>query len=357
LKKLLSEILTEYHTIQLLYKTKNIVQKVSLGVDAGSKHIGLSVTTENKVLFEADVELRSDITSLLSSRKQLRRTRRNKTRYRKPRFLNRVSTKKKGWLAPSIRQKIDVHLTVVEKVHKILPISKIIVETASFDIQKIQNPEIEGKEYQQGQQLNFWNVRKYVMHRDNHTCWYCKGKSGDKILNVHHIESRKVGGDAPNNLITLCETCHKKLHAGKIKLNIERGVRFRYAAFMGIMRWSFYNKLKQLYPDVSLTFGYITQNTRIENNLEKEHYIDARCISGNPLAQSNGEYFYIKKVRYHNRQIHKCTIYSPKKKKETKKKENVFNQELPQKRKKKPIDKHKIAIAGEIKKKSSPLRS
>jgi len=336
-------------TIQLLYETENIVQKVSLGVDAGSKHIGLSATTENKVLFEADVELRSDITSLLSSRKHLRRGRRNKKRYRKPRFLNRVSTKKKGWLAPSIRQKIDVHLTVVEKVHKILPISKIIVETASFDIQKIQNPEIEGKKYQQGEQLNFWNVRKYVMHRDNHTCHHCKGKSGDKILNVHHIESRKIGGDAPNNLITLCETCHKKLHAGKIKLDIERGKRFRYATFMGIMRWSFYNKLKQLYPDVSLTFGYITQNTRIENNLEKEHYIDARCISGNPLAQSNGEYFYIKKVRCHNRQIHKCTIYSPKKKKEI-----ATNQGLSKTRGNKPIDKHKIAIAGVKRRNQAP---
>ena len=63
---------------------------------------------------------------------------------------------------------------------------------------------------------------------------------------------------------------------------------FRDATFMGIMRWAFYSKLKELYPNVSLTYGYITKNTRIENDLPKDHYIDARCISGNPLAVSDG---------------------------------------------------------------------
>ena len=77
---------------------------------------------------------------------------------------------------------------------------------------------------------------------------------------------------------------------------------------MGIMRWAFYNKLKEIYPDVSHTYGYITKNTRIENNLPKEHYIDARCISGNPKAVSDGTVYYQKKVRCHNRQIHKNTI-------------------------------------------------
>ena len=243
-----------------------------MGIDAGSKHIGVSATTESKVLYEADVELRNDIVDLLSIRRQNRRTRRNrKTRYRKPRFNNRVSIKKEGWLAPSIRQKIENHLTVVRKVHEILPITKIIVETASFDIQKIKNPGISGVEYQQGEQLDFWNVREYILWRDGHVCQCCKGKSKDKILNVHHIESRKTGGDAPNNLITLCETCHTGYHKGIVKLpkTIHRGMSFRDASFMGVMRWKFYKKLKELYPDVSMTYGYITKNTRIKNNLPK----------------------------------------------------------------------------------------
>ena len=298
-------------TIQLLYECENATQFISLGIDAGSKHIGISATTESKVLYEADVELRNDIVNLLSTRQEARRSRRNrKTRYRKPRFDNRVSTKKKGWLAPSIKQKIQTHLIVVQKVHKILPISRITAEVASFDIQKIKNPDIKSTDYQQGEQLGFWNIREYVMFRDGHVCQCCKGKSKDKILNVHHIESRKVGGDAPNNLITLCETCHTGYHNGRVKLpkEIKRGMKFKDATFMGIMRWAFYNKLKELYPNVSLTYGYITKNTRIVNGLSKEHFIDARCISGNPNASSDGIVYYQKKIRCHNRQIHKQKI-------------------------------------------------
>lgn len=301
-------------TIQLAYDSTTYTQDITLGVDSGSKHIGLSATAKNKVLFESDVELRNDIVDLLSTRRQNRRARRNrKTRYRKPRFNNRK--RKDGWLAPSVQTKIDTHLTVIRKVHEILPISKIIVEVASFDIQKIQAVQTgksvpEGTDYQKGDQLGFWNVREYVFFRDGHQCQCCKGKLKDKILNVHHIESRKTGGDAPNNLITLCETCHTGHHKGTVKLpkTIHRGMSFRDAAFMGIMRWAFYNKLKEIYPNVNLTYGYITKNTRIENCLPKDHYIDARCISGNPLAVSDGTVYYQRKVRCHNRQIHKNTI-------------------------------------------------
>lgn len=296
-------------TIQLTYESTTYTQDVSLGIDAGSKHIGVSATTTDKELYAADVELRNDIVELLSTRREARRARRNrKTRYRKPRFNNR--TRSDGWLAPSVKNKVDTHLKVVEDVCKILPITKVIVEVASFDIQKIKNSDISGKGYQQGEQLRFWNVREYILFRDGHTCQCCKGKSKDNILNVHHIESRKTGGDAPNNLITLCKTCHMGYHKGTVKLpqTIERGMSFRDATFMGMMRWAFYNKLKEIYPNVSLTYGYITKKNRIENNLPKEHYIDARCISKNPLVEPLGYIYYQKKVRCHNRQIHKYKI-------------------------------------------------
>lgn len=295
-------------TIQLDYDTTDYTQPVSLGVDAGSKHIGISATTSEKELYAADVELRNDIVDKLSTRREQRRTRRSRLRYRKARFNNRVSSKRKGWLAPSVENKIQTHLTVVEKIHKFLPITNIVVETAAFDIQKINNPSISGSEYQQGEQLDFFNVREYVLFRDNHTCQHCKGKSKDKVLNVHHIESRKTGGDSPNNLITLCETCHKAYHRGEFELNVKRGKSFRDAAFMGIMRWGFYDRLKNIYPNVSMTFGYITKNTRITNNLPKDHYVDARCISGNPMSKPLGYYFYQKKVRCQNRQIHKANF-------------------------------------------------
>lgn len=300
----------EPFVIQLLYGSSGYKQYISLGVDAGSKHIGLSATTNKKELYAADVELRSDIVDLLSTRSQNRRARRSRLRYRAPRFNNRIHSKKKGWLAPSVEQKIQCHCKVVENIYKILPITKVVVETASFDIQKINNPNISHKEYQQGVQMNFWNTREYVLFRDNHTCQCCKGKSNDSRLNVHHIESRKTGGDAPNNLITLCETCHAGYHLGNVVLpkSIKRGAAFKDATFMGIMRWALYDRLKTLYSNVDMTYGYITKNIRIQNDLPKEHYIDARCISGNPMVVPLGYYFYQKKVRCHNRQIHRAKI-------------------------------------------------
>ena len=298
-------------TIRLTYPSGDQTQEISLGIDSGSKYIGISATTQKKVLYEAEVELRNDISKLLAARRQNRRSRRSrKTRYRKPRFDNRK--RKEGWLAPSVQQKVDCHLKVVEDVCKLLPVIRIIAEVASFDIQKIKDPEIHGTGYQKGDQFGFWNVREYVLFRDGHTCQCCKGKSKDKILNVHHIESRQTGGDAPNNLITLCETCHKGYHKGLVKLpkKIKRGMSFKDAAFMGIMRWAFYDRLKEIYLplwiDVSLTYGYLTKNTRITHQLPKTHYLDARCISGHPDAVSDGSYYHQKKMRCHNRQIYKA---------------------------------------------------
>lgn len=293
-------------TIQLNYDCGNHTQSITLGVDAGSKHIGLSASTKKQELYCSDVELRDDVVELLSTRRRNRRSRRNHLRYRPARFDNRK--KEDSWLAPSIRQKIDSHLKVIEEVHKILPITNIIVEVASFDIQKIKNPDIEGIEYQNGEQLNSYNIREYVLFRDNHTCQCCKGKSKDRVLEVHHIESRKTGGNAPSNLITLCKTCHKKYHKGEIILKQKRGAKYDDASFMGIMRWDLYNKLKETYPNVSITYGYITKSNRIKHGLAKEHYNDAYCISQNFKANPLDTTIYQKKVRCHNRQIHKANF-------------------------------------------------
>ena len=295
-------------TIQLLYDATEYTQAITLGVDAGSKYVGLSASTEKEELYASEITLRTDIVKLLAERHQYRRTRRNHLRYRKPRFNNRKATKKPGWLVPSIRHKIDSHLKVVANVYKILPVVKVVVEVASFDIQKIKNQDISGIEYQQGDQVDSWNMREYVLFRDKHTCQHCKGKSKNKVLNVHHMESRKTGGNAPSNLTTLCSTCHGKVHTGEITLNIKRGDSFRDAAFMGIMRWAFYNKIKEIYPDVSLTYGYITKYVRIENDIEKTHAADAYCIAGN-IKGKRQEHVYMQKfVRHSNRSLHKANL-------------------------------------------------
>lgn len=315
-------VVVKYHpfTIKLTYMCSNKTQEVSLGVDAGSKHVGLSATTKKKVLFEAQLELRDDIVKKLATRREFRMARRNrKTRYRKARFLNRTKSRKKGWLAPSIKQKVESHIQWISRITRFLPVSRITIETAQFDTQLLKAQELglpipQGTDYQKGEQLGFWNVREYVLFRDGHKCRCCKGKSGDSILNVHHIESRKTGGDAPTNLVTLCETCHKRYHRGEIKLptSIKRGNSYRDAVFMGVIRKEVYRMSRivnnTLTCPVDITFGYITKNTRIQCGLPKEHTVDARCISGNPLAKTNGATYVIKPLRHHNRQLHKASI-------------------------------------------------
>ena len=247
---------------------EDYTQSITLGVDAGSKFVGLSATTESKELFSAEVQLRTDIVKLLAQRREARQIRRfRKTRYRKPKFDNR--RKPDGWLAPSVEQRVQSHLNLIAKVNSILPITETVIEVAQFDTQLLKNPDIQGTEYQQGEQLRFWNTREFVLFRDNHECQYCRGKSKDPVLNVHHIESRQTGGNSPDNLVTLCETCHKAYHAGKVKLDLKRSSKsLRDAAVMSVMRWELYDRAKNIWQNVHLTYGYITKNTRVGNGLE-----------------------------------------------------------------------------------------
>ena len=235
-------------TLQLRYGSSGYKQEVSLGIDAGIRHIGVSATTEKAALFEAEAQPRTDMQEVLATRRQFRRARRKrKTRYRPCRFLNR--RKQEGWLAPSVRHLVEAHLKTIRLVHGILPVWRTTIEVAQFDLQKIQHPEIEGKAYQEGPQLGFWNVREYVLCRDQHCCQWCLGKSKDKILNVHHIESRKTGGDRPDNLITLCETCHDLIHRTQQEDKIPRkseGFREAWSSATGPPHFCFRNRKRQL---------------------------------------------------------------------------------------------------------------
>ncbi len=299
-------------TIRLTYDTTHFTQPVSIGVDAGSKHVGLSATTQSKEVYAAEVELRTDIVENLSTRREARRTRRGKRsiRYRAPRFLNRRASKKDSWLAPSVMQKVHTHVRTVQDIRRILPVTIVTVEVALFDTQLLKNPGIAGEQYQQGPQLGFWNTREYVLFRDNHQCQHCHGKSKDPVLNVHHIESRKTGGNSPDNLITLCETCHKAYHTGRIELKLKRnGQSLRDTATMSIMRWNVYNDLKQTIDvPVHLTYGYLTKHSRIVHGLKKNHAVDARCISGNATAVPSEQLFHFRQLRRHNRKVMKSNM-------------------------------------------------
>ena len=291
-------------TIQLNYATGENKQPITLGVDSGYLYVGLSAVTKKKECYSAQVNLQSDMVKLNSERRQYRRARRNrKTWYRQPRFLNRK--KPEGWLAPSIQHKLDSHIKLINKVKEILPITKIVIEVAAFDIQKIKNPEISGTQYQNGVQKDSWNAREYVLHRDNHTCQACKGKSKDRTLETHHIISRQLGGDAPDNLLTLCETCHDKVSKGKLKLDIKLPTGFKPETFMSTVRWMLINKLVDAGNIVNHTYGYITKFDRIVLGLEKSHSTDAFVIAGGNMQERNSLSFLIQQVRKCNRKLFK----------------------------------------------------
>lgn len=308
-------------TIKLLYGSTGYKQPITLGVDAGSKHVGLSASTETHELYREEMSPRNDVVKLLSKRRELRRSRRNrKTRYRAPRFDNRVHSKHKGWLAPSVEVKIQEHITAIKRICRILPITLIRVETAEFDTQRLKammegKPLPVGTDYQLGEMYDEYNVRQYVLKRDGYKCCCCGAHTTSKKqvkLHVHHLESRLTGSNAPNNLITLCADCHKALHAGKIpldKLKKKRGKPLRDAAFMGIMRKTLMTRLRTELPvPVKGTYGYITKMLREKNNIKKSHTNDALCIAKHPKAEPCETCYRSKPVRHHNRKLHKETI-------------------------------------------------
>ncbi|MCX9082380.1 MAG: RNA-guided endonuclease IscB [Candidatus Methanoperedens sp.] len=291
-------------TIQLKYATGETKQEIVLGVDSGFENIGLSAVTAKKEVYSSETKLRTDMVKLNSERRQYQRARRNrKTWYRQPRFDNRK--KPEGWLAPSIQHKLDSHIKLIEKVKQLLPITKIHIEVAAFDIQKIKNPGISGIEYQNGVQKDSWNAREYVLYRDNHTCQHCKGKSKNPILEVHHIVSRQIGGDAPDNLLTLCETCHDKVSTGKLILDVKIPIGFKPETFMSIVRWKLVNKLKAAGNIINHTYGYITKFDRIASGIEKSHSTDAFVIAGGTMQERSSIRFIIKQVRKCNRKLFK----------------------------------------------------
>lgn len=315
-------------TIQLIYGSSRYKQPVILGVDAGSKTVGLSASTRTEELFKAELKPRNDIVDLMSTRREFRQARRSrKTRHRKARFNNRVRSKHKGWLAPSVEVKIQEHITTIRRVCNILPVSKVVVETAEFDMQLLKaiqagEPVPVGEDYQKGEMYGFYNARQYVLWRDGYTCRCCGTHGKGVKFHVHHLESRKTGGNAPDNLVTLCDGCHKKFHKGIITPDILKKRKRRStrdAAFMGIMRKTLMERLRaELAIQVVETKGYITKYTRVELlKLEKTHTNDALAIAQGrrgfgveeltTIPQS--DYIYrIRPVRHHNRQLHKATI-------------------------------------------------
>jgi hypothetical protein len=271
-----------------------------LAVDTGHSEVGLSVVSKTKEVFSAVAKMRNDISGKMASRRRYRRQKRNKLRYRKPRFLNRSASTRKGRLAPSVQWKVDAHINLMNQLKSLLPITKVVLETSTFDMAKIKNPEITNKQYQKGVQYGFENVKAYVLSRDGYKCRCGKKGCSDK-LHVHHIKFRSKGGsDAPNNLITLCEKHHKALHAGKFELKVNAHKCLKSATTMNIIR----KRLLEYFPEAIETFGYITKANRYKHRIEKTHSNDAFIIAGGS-NQKRAEERTIHFKRKNNRSLQK----------------------------------------------------
>jgi len=268
-------------TIKLTYLTTNYTQELTLGIDTGSGYIGSSVVNDkNEVIYLSQTEIRNDIADKMTQRSKYRRNRRNrKTRYRKARWLNRSNSIKKDRFSPTMTSKINSHIKEINYVKSVLPITKLILETATFDTHSLKNPSVLSNKwlYQKGINYGFANTKAYVLTRDSYNCQYCKGKSKDSKLEVHHIIFRRDNGsDDESNLICLCKTCHDKLHDGKIqlKLNGKKKTQLKHATQMNGIRIQLLKRL-----NCEETFGFITKEHRQIMGLPKEHCMDAAAIA------------------------------------------------------------------------------
>ena len=282
--------------IKLLIPTGETKQHTIGGMDTGSKTIGCAAITNGKVVYQSEIQIRQDVSKKMQRRKMYRRARRGrKCRYRAARWLNRANSKKENRLAPSIKSKVDSHLREKNFIESILPISEWIVETASFDIQKINKPDIRKWEYQNGQQKGFYNIKAYVLHRDDYQCQKCRAKNIK--LHVHHILfSNKGGTNTPSNLITLCKTCHDKLHKGKFTIKGNKS-KTKHATEIGIVK----SQLLKSDWNFGETFGYETKFKREQIlKLPKTHYNDAIviCLTEGELVKQSDTIYYKKHVAH-----------------------------------------------------------
>lgn len=296
-------------TIQLTYATGETKQDCHIGIDTGSKHIGMAITSENKVLFKGEIELRQDVKSNIDTKHIYRRSRRNrKTRYRQPRFLNRKRSDK--WLPPSLQNRVDHTFHWIDTFCSLVSDPILHIEVGKFDTAKMINPEINGVDYQHGQTYGFFEERYFVFARDNYTCQCC-GKSKDKILQTHHIIYRSNGGtDRVDNLITLCTDCHtsKNHQKGGILYKWQeqhkKVKQYKEPPFMNAIR----KRIFARYPNAHTTYGSETTPHRKELGLEKTHYNDAITISGiTNIKEDPKEWLLIKQFRKKKRSLHEAT--------------------------------------------------
>ncbi|HAX74398.1 MAG TPA: HNH endonuclease [Cyanobacteria bacterium UBA11372] len=274
-------------TIILKKEVTDTPESIELKLDPGSKTTGIALKQGNKIIFGAELTHRGQaIKASLELRRSLRRGRRNRhTRYRQARFLNR--TRLKGWLAPSLQHRVETTMTWVNRFIRLAPIGSIVQELVRFDLPQLENPEISGIEYQQGE-LQGYEVREYLLNKWDRKCAYCGAENVP--LQVEHIHPRAKGGsNRISNLCLACEKCNLKKGTQSIeqflvnkpdllKQILGQAKRpLKDAAAVNSTRWSLFNRLKQSGLPVVTGSGGLTKFNRTRLELPKAHWLDAAC--------------------------------------------------------------------------------
>jgi 5-methylcytosine-specific restriction endonuclease McrA len=275
----------EPFTIRLGFQTTGHTQPATVGVDTGSQTVGIAAITNEEVVLQAEVRLRDDITERMRQRRQYRRHRRgHKTRYRKPRWLNRRKTD--GWLPPTLQSKAEATIKAVRWVTTLLPVHQIKVEVGSFDTQKMQNPEITGVTYQQGE-LYGYLMREYVLSKWKRQCSYCH-TTGVPLQLEHIIPKARGGSDRVSNLCLACEKCNlakgtqTATEFGYPQVQVQAKIPLKDAAHVSSIKTRIVHDLQAIFGahQVSITYGYETKYKRIQVlGLCKSHTNDAVAIA------------------------------------------------------------------------------
>ena len=282
-------------TIRLVDRTlaDSAVQPVLIKLDPGSKETGIAVVREDEkkthhALYFINLRHRgASIRDALTARRQLRRGRRSRNlRYRAPRFLNR--RRPDGWLPPSLQHRVDTTKSWVDRLRRLVPVSGLAEELVKFDTQKLQNPEISGREYQQGE-LAGYELKEYLLEKFSRRCVYCR-KSGVP-LNVEHIVPKARGGsNRVSNLAIACVECNQKKGSKPIedflkgnpdllkRILSQLKTPLRDASAVNSTRRALFNALKETGLPVSVGSGALTKFNRHLYGVPKEHWLDALCV-------------------------------------------------------------------------------
>lgn len=268
-------------------------QALRVKLDPGSKTTGIALVRETQGkgvavvnLFEL-VHRGKQICEALTARRSHRRIRRSRLRYRTPRF-NNHGNKEKGWLAPSLQHRVDTSMAWVNRIQRLAPVSAISTELVRFDMQALENPQIEGAQYQQGT-LAGYEVREYLLEKWDRTCVYCSTKNVP--LQIEHIHPKsKNGSDRISNLTLACQCCNQKKGALPVEVFLSKKPELlkrilgqakrplKDAAAVNSTRWALVNALKATDLVVETSSGGRTKFNRSQFGIPKTHALDAACV-------------------------------------------------------------------------------